>query len=335
MRPGYPGPVTIRPHSDPVSGGRHPSIVDRIAAATTPRVPFSVEFYPPRDEAAEDRLWRAAEVFSELGAAFVSVTYGAGGSTRDRTVRVVERVVRETDLVPIAHLTAVEHPVSELREMIESYGRAGVSNILALRGDPPGDPLGEWTPHPEGLLYAEQLVRLIHEAGDFHVGVASFPEGHYRARDLDHDTDVLVSKLRAGAEYSITQMFWDVDDYLRLRDRVVAADPEQGAKPVIPGLMPVTSLRQVRRMVELSGCALPDDLAARLQTAAGDGPEENRAAVREVGIEFATQLCERLIAEGAPCLHFNTLNFSRATQEVLANLSMAPAPGVAGGVVLN
>ena len=314
---------------DPTDGGRHPSIVERIGESTTPRVPFSVEFYPPRDEPAEERLWRAASVFSELGAAFVSVTYGAGGSTRDRTLRVVERLVHETDLVPIAHLTAVDHTIAELREMIRVFGEVGISNILALRGDPPGDPLGEWTAHPEGLHYAEELVRLIHEVGDFHVGVASFPEGHYRARDLEHDTEILVNKLRAGSEYSITQMFWEVEDYLRLRDRGVAADPEQGAKPIIPGLMPVTSLRQVKRMVELSGCALPDDLSARLQKAAGEGPEENRAAVREVGIELTTQMCERLISEGAPCLHFNTLNFSRATHEVLTNLSMVRSPGVA------
>ena len=312
---------------------RHPSVIDRLAVASSPRVPFSVEFYPPRDEAAEERLWRAADVFAGLGAAFASVTYGAGGSTRQRTVRVVERIAAETELLPIAHLTAVDHPVAELREMVEAFGRVGVSNVLALRGDPPGDPLGEWTAHPDGLEYAEQLVRLIRETGDFHVGVASFPEGHHRARDLDHDTEVLVGKLRAGAEYSITQMFWDVDDYLRLRDRVAALDPEQGAKPVIPGLMPVTSLRQVRRMVELSGSALPAGLEGRLTDAAGTGEQENRAAVRQIGIEFATQLCERLIAEGAPCLHFNTLNFARATREVLTNLSMAPAPEVDGEVV--
>src|SRR5699024_4036771 len=140
----------------------------------------------------------------------------------------------------------------------------------------------------------------IHEVGDFNVGVASFPECHYRARDLGHVTDVLVSKLRAGADYSITQMFWDVEDYLRLRDRVVAASPEQGAKPIISGLMPVTSPPLVRKLVEHSGCALPDGLSARLRWAAGDGPEEDRPAVREVGIEFATELCERLIAEGVP-----------------------------------
>lgn len=328
---GYAGPVTQLSDFDPTDDGRHPGVVAQIAASTTPRVPFSVEFYPPRDEAAEERLWRAASVFSELGASFASVTYGAGGSTRDRTVRVVERIVRETTLLPIAHLTAVGHTVDELREMIRMYGEVGVSNILALRGDPPGDPLGEWTAHPEGLHYAEELVRLIHEVGDFHVGVASFPEGHYRARDLDHDTEILVNKLRAGAEYSITQMFWDVDHYLRLRDRAVAADPEQGAKPLIPGLMPVTSLRQVKRMVELSGCALPEDLSARLQAAAGDGPEENRAAVREVGIDLTTRMCEQLISEGVPCLHFNTLNFSKATREVLTNLSMVAPSEVSAG----
>lgn len=311
------------------------TIAARLATAQTPRIPFSVEFYPPRDEAAEERLWRAARVFDSLGAAFVSVTYGAGGSTRDRTLRITRQIIAETALLPIAHLTAVGQSVAELEELLADYAAAGVYNILALRGDPPGDPLGEWTKHPQGLEYASELVDLISETGPFHVGVASFPEGHYRAPDLETDTRVLVDKLRRGAQYSITQMFFDVEDYLRLRDRVVAADAEQGAKPIIPGLMPVTSLRSVRRMLELSGSALPKDLEQRLRRAAGDGPEENRTAVREVGIEFATELCERLIAEGAPCLHFNTLNFSRATQEVLANLGVVPPVGADGGVVLS
>ena len=219
--------------------------------------------------------------------------------------------------------------------MIAAYAEAGVTNILALRGDPPGDPLGEWTPHPEGLRYAEELVTLIRDMGDFHVGVASFPEGHYRAVDLEEDTRVLVNKLRAGAEYSITQMFFDVEHYLRLRDRAMEMDPEQGEKPIIPGLMPVTSLRSVSRMVELSGSALPADLDARLRKAAGDGPQENRAAVREIGIEYATQMAERLISEGAPCLHFNTLNFSRATQEVLNNLGVVPHADEVGGTKLS
>lgn len=297
-----------------------PSIVDRLRANGSGPVPFSVEFSPPRDEAAEERLWRAVRVFERLGPAFVSMTYGAGGSTRDRTVRVTGQIAQETTLLPVAHLTAVSHSVDELRSMVGAYADRGISNILVLRGDPPGDPLGEWVSHPDGVTYAEELVRLVRDLGDFHVGVASFPEGHYRAPDLAHDTKYLVSKLRAGAEYSITQMFFDVEHYLRLRDRVAAFDAVEGSKPIIPEIMPITSLRSVRRMVELSGSKLPVDLENQLSKAAGDGPEENRAAVREIGIDLATQTCERLIAEGAPGLHFITLNFARATAEVLDRL---------------
>ena len=298
------------------------SVVDRINEIGKDRVPFSVEFYPPRDEAAEARLWRAARVFERLSPAFVSVTYGAGGSTRDRTIRVVRELARDTTLLPVAHLTAVGHSVAELRSMIGSYADCGISNVLALRGDPQGGVHEEWRKHPDGLEYAVEMVALVRELGDFHVGVASFPEGHPRAIDLDHDTTNLVAKLRAGAEYSITQMFFNVDDYLRLRDRVAASDPEQGAKPIIPGLMPITSLRTVQRQVELSGAAIPSDLLARLTAAAGEGPEENRDEVRKIGIELATEMSSRLIAEGAPCLHFCTLNFARATSEVLTNLGM-------------
>lgn len=298
------------------------SVVDQINKIGTDRVPFSVEFYPPRDEAAEARLWRAARVFERLRPAFVSVTYGAGGSTRDRTVRIVGELARDTTLLPVAHLTAVGHSLAELRTMIGAYADCAITNVLALRGDPQGGVHEEWRKHPEGLEYAAEMVSLVRELGDFHVGVASFPEGHPRARDLEHDTANLVTKLRAGAEYSITQMFFDVDDYLRLRDRVAAADPEQAAKPIIPGLMPITSLRTVRRQVELSGSIIPRDLEERLTSAAGDGPEENRDEVRKVGIELATEMSSRLIAEGAPCLHFCTLNFARATSEVLTNLGM-------------
>jgi len=308
-----------------------PSIVDRIRsseASKSGRIPFSVEFSPPRDEDAEARLWRAVRAFERLGPAFVSMTYGAGGSTRDRTVRVTGQLAEDTTLLPVAHLTAVGHSIDELRAMCGAYADRGISNILVLRGDPPGDPLGEWVKHPDGVEYAEELVRLVRDMGDFHVGVASFPEGHYRAPDLDHDTKYLVSKLRAGAEYSITQMFFDVEDYLRLRDRVSALDPEQGEKPIIPEIMPITSLRSARRSLELSGSSLPAVLEERLTRAAGDGPDENRAAVREIGIEVATEMSERLIAEGAPCLHFITLNFARATSEVLTNLGMSASATV-------
>ncbi|WP_083710302.1 methylenetetrahydrofolate reductase [Williamsia sterculiae] len=306
----HPGAVIHRPNSDPV--------------------PFSVEFMPPRDAAAEARLWRAVRIFERMRPAFVSMTYGAGGSTRERTARITGQLARETTLLPVAHLTAVSHSVSELRAMVGAYADEGITNILALRGDPPGDPLGEWIKHPDGVEYAEELVRMVRDLGDFHVGVASFPEGHHRAPDLDHDTRHLVGKLRAGAEYSITQMFLDVDDYLRLRDRVSAMDPEQGRKPLIPGIMPITSLKSLRRMVELSGASIPPAVEARLTAAAGDGPEEDREAVRAVGIDLATELSERLIAEGAPSLHFCCLNFARATSEVLTRLGLDVLTPVGG-----
>ncbi len=285
-------------------------------------MPFSVEFMPPRDADGEARLWRAVRIFERLSPAFVSMTYGAGGSTRDRTVRITGELAAQTTLLPVAHLTAVNHSVDELRALVGAYADQGITNLLALRGDPPGDPLGEWVKHPDGVEYAVELVRLIKELGDFHVGVASFPEGHHRAIDLEHDTANLVNKLRAGAEYSITQIFFDVEDYLRLRDRVSKADPEQGAKPIIPGIMPVTSLASIKRMAYLSGSVIPPAVEERFAKAAGDGPEENREAVRAVGIDFATETAERLIAEGAPCLHFCSLNFAKATTEVLGRLGV-------------
>ncbi|MCW2654846.1 MAG: 5,10-methylenetetrahydrofolate reductase [Mycobacterium sp.] len=297
-----------------------PSVVSRLAEVGEDRVPFSVEFYPPRDDAAEARLWRAARVFEPLRPVFVSCTYGAGGSTRDRTVRVVRELASDTTLLPVAHMTAVGHSVGELRALVGAFADCGITNMLVLRGDPQGGVHNEWIKHPEGLEYAVELVRLIRSLGNFHVGVASFPEGHPRALDLEHDTANLIAKLRAGAEYSITQMFFDVDDYLRLRDRVEAADPELGSRPIIPGIMPITSLRTVRRQVELSGSQIPAPLLERLTEAAGTGPDENRDEVRRIGIELATEMSVRLLAEGVPCLHFCTLNFAKATTEVLSNL---------------
>ncbi len=214
-------------------------------------MPFSVEFNPPRDAAGEARLWRAVRTFERMHPAFVSMTYGAGGTTRDRTVRITGALAEETTLLPVAHLTAVEHSVAELRSLVGAYADSGIRNMLVLRGDPPGDPLGEWRKHPEGVAYAEELVRIVRDLGDFHVGVASFPQGHHRSPDLEHDTAYLAAKLRAGAEYSITQMFFDVEHYLRLRDRITAFDPIEGAKPIIPELMPITSLRTVPRRVPL------------------------------------------------------------------------------------
>ncbi len=299
-----------------------PTVVDRLAAPHSGPVPFSVEFFPPRSADEEARLWHAVRVFERMNPAFVSLTYGAGGSTRDRTVRIAGELATSTTLTTVAHLTAVDHSVDELRGLVGAYADKGITNLLALRGDPPGDPLGEWVAHPEGVQYANQLVELINSLGEFHTGVASFPEGHHRAPNLAADTGNLVRKLRAGAEYSVTQIFFDVEHYLRLRDRVVAADPEQGAKPIIPGIMPITSLASVRRMVELSGSVLPAAVADRLAAAAGDGPEENREMVRAVGIDLCTEMSQRLISEGVPGLHFCSLNFARATSEVLERIGV-------------
>ncbi|MFD4461480.1 methylenetetrahydrofolate reductase [Nocardia sp. NPDC058480] len=309
-----------RPAQRPSIVSNTPSVVQSLRTHSGSGVPFSVEFNPPRDAAGEARLWRAVREFERMHPAFVSMTYGAGGSTRDRTVRITGALAQETTLLPVAHLTAVGHSIAELRSLIGSYADSGICNVLVLRGDPPGDPLGEWAKHPGGVEYAEELVRIVRDLGDFHVGVASFPEGHHRSPDLDHDTHHLAAKLRAGAEYSITQMFFDVEHYLRLRDRVIAMDPIEGAKPIIPELMPITSLRTVARAEELSGRPVPADVVARLTRAAGTGPEEDRAAVRAEGIQIATEMAQRLTDEGAPCLHFITLNFAKATSEVLTNL---------------
>ncbi|NPD06797.1 methylenetetrahydrofolate reductase [NAD(P)H] [Nocardioides sp. zg-1308] len=273
---------------------------------------FSFEFFPPKDEAGEQQLWQAITELEPFGPTFVSVTYGAGGTTRDRTVAITERIARETSMLPVAHLTCVGHTTDEIGAILDELSEAGVRHVMALRGDPPGGPGTPWTPTEGGLTYADELVALIRRRPDMRIGVAAFPEGHVDAADLDADARVLKAKYDAGAEFAVTEMVLRASDYVGLveRARAVGAD-----LPIIPGIMPILNLRSMERMVELSRRQLPQEVADRLAPLADD-PQR----LRTEGIAIATELCEALLDAGAPGLHFYTLNRSRATREIFANL---------------
>ena len=274
---------------------------------------FSFETFPPKDDAGERQLWTTIRRLEALHPTFVSVTYGAGGSTRDRTVRITRRIATDTTLRPVAHLTCVGHSRRELRTIVGQYVDAGVRDVLALRGDMPGGPRQSWRRHPEGLDHAVELVELLRSLADFSVGVAAFPEGHPEARDLDADARVLADKARAGADFAITQLFFSADDYLRLVERAARYGCDI---PILPGIMPVTSLSQVQRFAELSGSSVPSEVVDRIEPM-----RDNPAAVRAAGIDIATALCDRLLAQGAPGIHLYTLNRSTATQQIYANLA--------------
>jgi len=283
----------------------------------TGRRSFSFEFFPPKDDEGERTLWQTIRQLEPLHPSFVSVTYGAGGSTRDRTVRVTERIASETTLTPVGHLTCVGHGRDELRSIIGRYADAGVRNVLALRGDPPGGPGAAWTPTPGGLSYASELVALVKELGDFSVGVAAFPEGHREASSVEADAAVMRAKADAGADFGITELFFRPADYVALVERCQAAG---SAMPIIPGIMPITNLGQIKRFAELSGREVPEEVVRRF-----DGVSE-APDVRRIGIEIATEMCDDLLRQGAPGLHFYTLNRSTATREIFRSLAVVAEP---------
>lgn len=280
---------------------------------------FSFELFPPKTDEGERILWQTVREIEMLRPTFVSVTYGAGGSTQDRTVRLTGEIAEQTTLTPVAHLTCVGSSEDDLRGVVAQYAAEGVNTILALRGDPPTGLNTPWVPHQEGLDYAVDLVRLIRSLGRFSVGVAAFPEGHPESPDLDQDARVLAMKQEAGAEFAITQLFFDVADYERLVERAAA---HGCSMPIVPGIMPVTNVSQIERFAQLSGAAFPTSLAERF-SAVGDDPD----GVVRLGVEVAAEMCQRLLDGGAPGLHFYTLNRSHSTIEVYEALGLGAATG--------
>jgi methylenetetrahydrofolate reductase (NADPH) len=274
---------------------------------------YSFEFFPPKDVEGEERLWAAMSQLESIAPDFISVTYGAGGSTRDRTIRITSEITARTQIPTVAHLTCVGSTRTELIEILGKYRDAGIKSILALRGDPTGGPRVPWTATEGGLNHADELVTLAAEFGGFTIGVAAFPDGHPSSNgDFDKDIDVLIEKERRGATFATTQFFFDVNHWKKLVDKLAA---KGSSLPIIPGILPVTNVKQLNRMAELSGVPIPSFMVDAFSKV-----EDNPDAVRALGIEFATKLCQELLEAGAPGLHFYTMNTSSATREIYSQI---------------
>lgn len=274
---------------------------------------FSFEFFPPKDAEGEARLWSAIEGLESIAPDFISVTYGAGGSTRDRTIRIASEISAHTTIPTVAHLTCVGSTREELIEILGKYREAGIDNILALRGDPVGGPRALWETTPGGFDHADQLVTLAAEIGGFTIGVAAFPDGHpASSEDLDSDIEVLLEKERRGASFATTQFFFEVEKWESLVGKLAA----QGSSlPIIPGVLPVTNVKQLNRMAELSGTPIPLHISEAF-AAVEDSPDD----VRKLGVEIATKLSQDLLDAGAPGIHFYTMNTSTATREIFEGI---------------
>ena len=276
---------------------------------------FSLEFFPPKDLAGEERLWQVLTQLQPLHPDFVSVTYGAGGSTRDRTIRVTTEITARTAIPTVAHLTCVGATKFDLIEILKQYKNSGIKSILALRGDPPGGPTAAWQSITDGLDHADQLVELAVKFGGLEVGVAAFPDGHPASNfDFDKDIEVLLRKEELGATFATTQFFFEFEKWQGIVDRLA----KNGSKlPIIAGILPITNLKQLSRMVELSGIQIPVQILKRF-----DNAQDNPQEVKKIGIEIATELGSKLLAANVPGLHFYTMNTAESTIEIANNLGL-------------
>jgi methylenetetrahydrofolate reductase (NADPH) len=280
---------------------------------TQAKTPISVEFFPPKDEAAESKLWMALDQLKLINLSFASVTYGAGGSTRNRTVRITKEITKRSSIPTVAHLTCVGSTKSELVEILKQYSSAGIRSILALRGDPEGGPKAQWKTVKNGFDYAYQLVELANQIGGFEIGVAAFPEGHPASNfDLELDIKVLLKKEQLGATFATTQFFFDVKKWEELVNRLAK---HGSTLPVIAGILPITNLKQLVRMSELSGTQIPVPILNRFKKA-NDDP----LIIKKIGVEIATELARDLISLGVPGIHFYTMNSAESTLAIAKNL---------------
>lgn len=273
---------------------------------------FSIEFFPPKDQLGEERLWQALQQFDSLKPDFVSVTYGAGGSTRDRTINIASQITKKTGIPTIAHLTCVGSTKNELLDILQKYKAAGIKSILALRGDPTGGPEVEWVSTPDGLDHADELVTLAKTNTDFEVGVAAFPDLHPATKNLDTDIKVLLRKEKLGAEFATTQFFFGAHKWQRLVDELAK---HGSSLPIYAGILPITNHNQLNRFAQLTGTEVPKDVADKFAQNQDDADYQ-----RKLGIELATNLGAQLLKMGVPGLHFFTMNNSAATLEIARNL---------------
>jgi methylenetetrahydrofolate reductase (NADPH) len=286
--------------------------IDEILASADEPV-FSFEFFPPKTDEGERNLRAALEALRPLEPDFASVTYGAGGSTRERTVEITRWIKQDLGIEAMAHLSCVGATREELGDTLDTIAAAGIENVLALRGDPPRGET-EWRPHPGGLQYSTELAALIHERQAFGIGAACFPEIHPDAPDLTHDLRFLKEKVDAGASFLITQLFFDNELYFRFVEEARAVGI---GVPILPGIMPITDVGQIKTITGMCGATIPDALLEQLEHRTGD-----REAVLQLGVSYATLQCAELLARGAPGIHFYTLNRSPATRAILSALKL-------------